>query len=407
MIQPRRLPGGTAMAFSSLLVAASTPGLSAPVAGPQEPAPAAVAALRSKSLAMVARQLVPRNVTSTPDQNEWNPRFSPDGRQLSFERREGSAQAIFVADTGSVGGVAERVSSRPPRRAATAEETLLGGGDSDDSFNTQLSFHPDGSRYVFVGNAGTGVYHLYEGRLGGSPPRALAAESREDGHPAISPDGRWLVYVSARAGVGKLFLRDLTTGLERPLTGGDKVDLFPAWSPDSRSVAYTSGDNDNHDVFVIPDVSAPAAAPRQLTTWKFDDLRPTFSPDGVLVAFYSNYSPTNQEKEWSIVAVPADGSGPTKGALLAKLTAGVNVVKDPEVGPAWLPWGRALVYARDQKAEWNPIYAVDTETGEELRIETPTRMNHDLTCSRNGLLAFRAQVASWDDIFVAPLRRVP
>jgi dipeptidyl aminopeptidase/acylaminoacyl peptidase len=207
--------------------------------------------------------------------------------------------------------------------------------------------------------------------------------------------------------VGKLFLRDLTTGLERPLTGGDKVDLFPAWSPDSRSIAYTSGDNDNHDVFVVPDVAAPAVAPRQLTTWKFDDLRPAFSPDGALVAFYSNYSPTNQEKEWSIVAVPADGSGPTKGAALAKLAAGVNVVKDPEVGPAWLPWGRALVYARDQKAEWNPIYAVDTETGEELRIETPTRMNHDLSCARNGLLAFRAQVASWDDIFVAPLGRVP
>ena len=407
MIQRRALLGGTAVALSSLVVAASTPGSSEPVPGPQEPVSPAAAAIRSKVLAMLTPQLVPRNVTSTPDQNEWNPRFSPDGRQLSFERRDGSAQAIFVADTGSRGRAAERVSSRPPRRAATAEEALLGGGDSDDSFNTQLSFHPDGVRYVFVGNAGTGVYHLYEGTLGGSTPRAVAAESKEDGHPAVSPDGRWLAYVSARAGVGKLFLRDLTTGLERPLTGGDKVDLFPAWSSDSRSIAYTSGDNDNHDVFVIPDISVPALSSRQLTTWKFDDLRPSFSPDGALVAFYSNYSPTNQEKEWSIVTVPADGSGPTKGAVLAKRTAAVNVVKDPEVGPAWLPWGRALVYARDQKAEWNPIYAVDTETSEELRIETPTRMNHDLTCARNGLLAFRAQVASWDDIFVAPLERVP
>jgi len=407
MIQRRGLLGGIAIAFSSLVVAASPPRPSEPAGGLQQPAPPPVAAIRSKALAMVVRQLVPRNVTSTADQNEWNPRFSADGRHLSFERRDGSAQAIFVADTESVGRSAERVSSRPPRRAATAEESVLGGGDSDDSFNTQLSFHPDGSRYVFVGNAGTGVYHLYEGKLGGSTPRPLAADSKEDGHPAISPDGRLLVYVSARAGVGKLVLRDLTTGLERPLTGGDKVDLFPAWSPDSRSIAYTSGDNDNHDVFVIPDVSMPVTTPRQLTTWKFDDLRPTFSPDGALVAFYSNYSPTNQEKEWSIVAVPADGSGPSKGTALAKLAAAVNVVKDPEVGPAWLPWGRALVYARDQRAEWNPIYAVDTQTGEELRIETPTRMNHDLTCARNGLLAFRAQVASWDDIFVAPLGRVP
>src|SRR6185436_20021687 len=113
---------------------------------------------------------------------------------------------------------------------ATADESLLGGGRADDSFNGQLSFYPDGSRFVFVGNAGTGVYRLYEGGLG-APPHAVTAASKEDGHPAVSPDGRWLVYVSARSGLGKLVLRDLTTGVERPLTTGEKVDLYPTWSP--------------------------------------------------------------------------------------------------------------------------------------------------------------------------------
>ena len=373
---------------------------------PQASAPPTSASTPSKALTMITRQLTLRNVTATPDQNEANPRFSPDGRYLSFERRHGSAQAIFVVGAEAPGGPVERITSQPPRAAASAEEALLGGARSDDSYNAQISFSSDARSFVFTGNAGSGVYRLYEGTLGGPPPRALTAQSKEDGHPAVSPDGRWLVYVSARAGIGKLFLRDLTTGGERQLTTGDKVDLYPAWSPDSRLVAYTSGDNDNHDVFVI-DASAPQATPRQLTTWKYDDLRPTFSPDGALVAFYSNYSPTGEEKEWSIVAVPADGSGPTKGAALAKLAVAQNVVTDPEVGPAWLPWGRAIIYARNLKAEWNPIYAVDTETRGEVRIETSTRMNHDLTCSRNGLLAFRAQVASWDDVFVAPLGRTP
>jgi Tol biopolymer transport system component len=372
---------------------------------PQASAPLTSVSAPSKTLTMITRQLALRNVTATPDQNEANPRFSPDGRYLSFERRHGSAQAIFVVGTEAPGGPVERITSQPPR-AASAEEALLGGARPDDSYNAQISFSSDARSFVFTGNAGSGVYRLYEGTLGGGPPRALTAQSKEDGHPAVSPDGRWLVYVSARAGIGKLFLRDLTTGGERQLTAGDKVDLYPAWSPDSRLVAYTSGDNDNHDVFVI-DASAPQATPRQLTTWKYDDLRPTFSPDGALVAFYSNYSPTGEDKEWSIVAVPADGSGPTKGAALAKLAVAQNVVTDPEVGPAWLPWGRAVVYARNLKAEWNPIYVVDTETRGEVRIETPTRMNHDLTCSRNGLLAFRAQVASWDDVFVAPLGRTP
>jgi Tol biopolymer transport system component len=373
-------------------------------------APAPAASVASKALAGIARELAPRNVTASPDQNEANPRFSPDGRYLSFERRNGAAQALFVVDTDAPASAApERVSSQPPRAsAASAEEALLGDSRVDDSFNAQISFYPDGLSYVFTGNAGTGVYRIYEGKLGGGAagaPRMLSAQSKEDGHPAVSPDGRSVVYVSARGGIGKLILRDVATGTERPLTIGEKIDLYPTWSPDSKSVAYTSGDNDNHDVFVVDVAGAPGgvAPPRQLTSWKYDDLRPTFSADGKLVAFYSNYSPSGEEKEWSIVTVPADGSGPAKGSALAQRAAAANVVKDPEVGPAWLPGGHALVYARNNKAEWNPIYAVDADTHEEIRIETGTRMNHDLTCSAKGLLAFRAQVASWDDIFLARL----
>ncbi len=394
-----RLSRALAACAAALAVLASAPRTPAAAQGPEAAAAGALARIR--------QQLAPRNVSATADQNEWNPRFSPDGRWLSYERRDGAAQAIFVVPLEAEGSPAQRVSSLPPRKELSAEEALLGTGGGDSSFNAQLSFFPDSRRFVFVGNAGTGVYHLYQGSLGGEPTRAITADSKEDGHPAISPDGHWLVYVSARSGVGKLVLRDLTTLAERVLTSGDKVDLFPVWSPDSRSIAYTSGDNDNHDVFLIPDVSAPASVSRQLTSWRYDDLRPVFSPDGTRLAFYSNYSPGHEEKEWSIVTVPADGSGPAKGAALAALTAATNVVKDPEVGPAWLPWGHVLVYARDLKAEWNPIYAVDVDTREEVRLETRTRMNHDLTCSSDGRLAFRAQVASWDDIFVADLRETP
>jgi Tol biopolymer transport system component len=382
------------------LALALTPALVPPPGWAQPTAPP------PKALAAVVRQLAPRNVTATPDQNEWNPRFSPDGRYLSFERRNGAAQALFVLDAQAAKPVPERISSQPARAAASAEEALLGGSRADGSFNAQISFGPDAQTYVFTGNGGSGVYRLYQGKLAPpATPQLLNADSKEDGHPALSPDGRFLVYVSARAGVGKLFLRELATGVERQLTKGEKVDLYPAWSPDSRSVAFTSGDNDNHDVFVI-DALTPGAVPRPLTAWKYDDLRPTFSPDGSLIAFYSNYSPGGEEKEWSIVVVPADGTGPTKGAALAQRAAATNVVTDPEIGPAWLSVGRALVYARNIKAEWNPIYVVDAETHEQARIETSTRMNHDLTCSRQGQLAFRAQVASWDDVFVAPIVKV-
>ncbi len=359
-------------------------------------------------LVVIESHLAPVNLSATSERNEWNPRFSPDGQYLSFERREGAAQAILIVDTEAPEAPPIRVSSMK-QEASSVEAAFLSLGADDESFNTQLSFFPkgpDGSRFVFTGNEGSGIYRIYEGGMA-SAPVALSSESKEDGHPAVSPDGRWLVYVSARKGVGKLYLRDLSTGEERPITEGDEMDLFPAWSPDGTSLAYTSGDNDNHDVFVIRGVTGLTPETVQLTSWSFDDLRPAFSADGSSIAFYSSYNPAGEDKIWSIVAAPADGSGPKKGAALAARAFAMNVVKDPEVGPAWLPGGQSLVYARDAKKEFNPIYVVDAATKEERRIETGTRMNHDLVCSSRGVLAFRAQVASWDDIFLAPLVRLP
>ncbi len=359
-------------------------------------------------LSEVAAILAPRNLTQTGERNEANPRFSADGRYLSFERRHGSAQAIFVADVGEEERPFERISSLAAVADVDPEAALLGTGPRDDSFNMQLSFLPDALGVVFTGNGGAGVYRIYRSSLGnGDAVKPLTRRLVEAGHPAVSPDGRWLAYVSGKRGVGKLFLRDLESGRERPLTTGHHVDLHPAWSPDSRSLAFTSGTNDNHDVLLIRDVHAEDAAPQPLTRWNFDDLRPAFSPDGGSIAFYSNFNPEGESELWSILAVSADGSGPVKGSALARHLMASNVVKDSNAGPAWLPSGRALVYARNLKEEWNPIYVVDLASRRERRIATETRMNHDLVCSAQGLLAFRAQVGSWDDIFVAPLVGAP
>jgi dipeptidyl aminopeptidase/acylaminoacyl peptidase len=407
-----RWPAGAALAAAALGCSAGTgtgPGAAESVA----PAAAALESAAGKAaakplLGSVAQRLDARNVSRTAQRNEAHPRFSPDGSWLSFETREGSAQAIFLARVDDPARPLQRVSSAPPGPAAgAAEDALLGLAGRDESYNAELSFGPAAASFVFTGNGNRGMYRLYEGRVGEPQVRVLTSQATEDGHPSVSPDGRWLAYVSAREGTGKLILRALASGEERPLTDGPDVDLYPAWSADSRSIAFTSGTNDDHNVFVVRDVGSAAAAPIALTRWNFDDLRPVFSPDGRSIAFYSNFSPDGELDQWSILVVPADGSGPDRGLELGERVVATAVVQDLAVGPAWLPWGHALVYARHLPAEWNPIYVVDASTREERRIETTTRMNHDVTCSANGWVAFRAQVQSWDDVFVAPLVEVP
>ena len=58
--------------------------------------------------------------------------------------------------------------------------------------------------------------------------------------PAISPDGKVLVFVARQGGRRQLWLRPLDSTAARVLEGTDDAD-YPFWSPDSRSIAFFSG----------------------------------------------------------------------------------------------------------------------------------------------------------------------
>jgi Tol biopolymer transport system component len=81
-----------------------------------------------------------------------------------------------------------------------------------------------------------------------------------------------------------------------------------------------------------------------------------------------------------------------------------DVVPDIEQGPAWLADGSGLVYVKDDALEYNPIYIVDVASKKNKRLKTETKMNHDIACGPDGLIAFRAQQDQWDQIFIAKLK---
>jgi len=58
--------------------------------------------------------------------------------------------------------------------------------------------------------------------------------------PAISPDGKILVFVARQGGRRQLWVRPLDSPDARVLEGTDDAD-YPFWSPDSRSIAFFSG----------------------------------------------------------------------------------------------------------------------------------------------------------------------
>jgi len=59
-------------------------------------------------------------------------------------------------------------------------------------------------------------------------------------YPAISPDGKWLVYSRFKAGFWNLWLRDLSNGTTQRITELPCNQIQPSWEQDSRHIVYGS-----------------------------------------------------------------------------------------------------------------------------------------------------------------------
>lgn len=334
--------------------------------------------------------------------NDSNPSWSPSGELLAFERSTNDRREIIVSRKD--GTVIQRIYFRP---ASEAEEmnVLFPGVFDEVSYNAGITWSPDEKSLVFMSNGGRGNYDLYLiPELGKGATIRLTENSEKDSHPHWSPVASELVFVSGRTGKADLYLLKLETRETIKLTRGMKSYLYPQWSPDGKKIVMIYGSNDNHDVFLMEDVSRPMETMRPLTSWAYDDLRPIWSPDGKKIAFYTNYNTENDPKVWSIGVIGVDESGQGDIENLADKIVATNVIPDIERGPTWMPDSKRIIYVKKDEHAFDPIHIADIETKTNLAVNTGTKMNHDVVCSLEGILAYRAQVEQWDRIYVAELK---
>jgi Tol biopolymer transport system component len=333
--------------------------------------------------------------------NDSNPAWSPLGAFIAFERSIGDKKEIRIMrpDGTPIQTVYFQLSD-----GGKEMKFFFPGVSEETSYNAGITWAPDQYRFVFMSNGGEGNYDIYLQDLGGRAPVRLTNHKEKDGQAHWSPVDDRLVLVSGRTGKGDIYLQDLRTRAITRLTQGGKAYLYPRWSPDGKRLVMMHGSNENHDILLINDVIKPMESQKILTTWPYDDLRPIWSPDGERIAFYSNYNPMNDPKIWSIVVIASDGSDPTEGeGLVAKVVA-MDVIPDVEVGPAWMPDSNRIVFVKNDRQEYNPIYVADLREKTAIPLKTDTKMNHDITCSADGTIAFRAQVDQWDQIFLMKLK---
>src|SRR6266849_8934514 len=209
----------------------------------------------------------------------------------------------------------------------------------------------------------------------------LTAEGVTSAHPRWSLDGKFLAFLSARnGGKNQVWLLDRRGGEAERLTEvAQGVNDFE-WSPDSTRLALILQDPKPEDLEAAKDKDKdqPAAKPKtpppfvidrlqfkedlagyldrrrdhlyvfdlaskksaQVTSGDFDDNDPAWSPDGKSLAFTSNRSTPDPDRNYNsdIWVVAADNTD--KGAHLTQVTTNPG----PDRQPAWSPDGKWITY---------------------------------------------------------------
>ena len=106
-------------------------------------------------------------------------------------------------------------------------------------------------------------------------PRQLTRDSTADFHASLSPDGRKMVWVSARSGKQEIWTKNLETGEDAALTASGLDKYGPNFSPDSRRVSFSAYLENKWNTYLVPATGGAAELIcedcGQITAW---------SPDG-------------------------------------------------------------------------------------------------------------------------------
>jgi len=141
---------------------------------------------------------------------------------------------------------------------------------------------------VVVGILAAGAYRLLHAPKP-SVTRITFDNTALNTEPAISADRKWIAFASDRSGEGNLdlWMTPVGGGQPRRLTRGEINTRQPEFSPDGRTLLFRS-DRDGGGIFRINlDSGADSSGgPYRPALVAARGLRPRFSPDGKLVAYW-------------------------------------------------------------------------------------------------------------------------
>ena len=148
-----------------------------------------------------------------------------------------------MADGRSIGYVSQVIAPRSNRdvyqRPADGSRppTLL--LDLDENVD-RVVFSRDGTWLLYQIVRSPGLRDLFARRLGSDSSIALVATRADEKAPALSPDGRWLAYVSNESGAQEVYVRPFPNTADGRWQISVSGGAEPVWAHSGRELFYRS-----------------------------------------------------------------------------------------------------------------------------------------------------------------------
>lgn len=230
----------------------------------------------------------------------------------------------------------------------TAKATQIKSGFGDNySERFGLDWTPDGR--LLYGAHASGNLDVWSTTADGKQQRQLTRDTQADIMPVTTPDGRYIVFMSERAGSSHIWRMDADGGNPKQLTRG-RADNSPSISPDGRWVVYASSTTSRSSLWKV---SIDGGEAVQLT--QKAATRPVISPDGKLIACLYQDEKDNRGK---IGLLPFEGGDPKP----------IEKIAQPEfLLVRWSPDGKSLTYISSQNGVSN-LWSKPIDGGEARRL---------------------------------------
>lgn len=244
-------------------------------------------------------------LTNSPE-NESQPRWSPDGKYLSFLSSRNGLKGTQIWIMDCRGGEAKQL-------------TDLKKGDLND-----YEWSPDGSKIALVVKTQTDT-----AKVKISKPIVI-----DRYHFKQDIEG----YLTRKP--SHLYLYNVVTKKMDTLTKGIYDETDPKWSPDGSQIAFLSNRttdpdrNENSDIWVIE--AKGNAEMKQITNWTGSDTGQQWSPDGKQIAYLRSTSPDDYIMyDQSVLCVVSKEGGEPK--ILSK------ALDRPVGNPRWTKGGESIM----------------------------------------------------------------